>query len=155
MRDTATANGKLGTAVRAEYLRGKAAGLYDRIEHSAANEFARMSDAELRQIIVDQAKALEALGIDLLPAPKANPKKHWAIAWAHGSSAVEALREIAPTPICVDHFPCPTVTVNIPITAALEVRGDLRRSLVMASVFVSCCRVGPGNFTLSLSQIRT
>jgi hypothetical protein len=74
LRDTATANGKLGAAVRAEYLRGKAAGLYDRLEHSAVNEFARMSDEELRQVIVDQAKAIEALGIDLLPAPKA--KKH-------------------------------------------------------------------------------
>ena len=66
------ANGKSGAAVRAEYLHGKAAGLYDRLEHSAANEFARMSDEELRQVIVDQAQALEALGIDLLPAPKAD-----------------------------------------------------------------------------------
>jgi hypothetical protein len=31
---------------------------------------------ELRQVIVDQAQALEALGIDLSPAPKANAKKH-------------------------------------------------------------------------------
>jgi hypothetical protein len=38
----------------------------------------------------------------------------------------ELCREIAPTPIGVDHCPCPTVTANIPITAALEVRGDLR-----------------------------
>jgi hypothetical protein len=30
----------------------------------------------LRQVIVDQAQALEARGIDLLPAPKANAKKH-------------------------------------------------------------------------------
>jgi hypothetical protein len=76
LRDTATANGKLGAAVRAEYLRGKAAGLYDRLEHSTVNEFARMSDEELRQVIVDHAQALEALGIDLSPAPKANAKKH-------------------------------------------------------------------------------
>jgi hypothetical protein len=76
LRDHAMMDGKLGAAVRAEYLRGKAAGLYDRLEHSAVNEFARMSDEELRQGIVDQAQALEALGIDLSPVPKANAKKH-------------------------------------------------------------------------------
>jgi hypothetical protein len=35
-----------------------------------------VSDEELRQVIVDQAQALETLGIDFLPAPKANAKKH-------------------------------------------------------------------------------
>jgi Terminase small subunit len=77
LRDTAMANGKLGAAVRAEYLRGKAAGLYDRLEHSAPDEFARMTNEELREYIVDQTKALEALGIDV-PAlmPKADAKKH-------------------------------------------------------------------------------
>jgi hypothetical protein len=60
---SAASNGKLGAAVRAEYLRGNSAGLYDRLEHNAANEFARMSDEELRQVIVDQTQALEALGI--------------------------------------------------------------------------------------------
>jgi hypothetical protein len=68
-------SGRLGAAVRAEC--DKTAGLYDRLEHSAANEFARMSDEELRAVIVDQAHALEALGVDV-PAqtPKASTKKH-------------------------------------------------------------------------------
>lgn len=65
MRDTAMANGKLGAAVRAEFLRGRAMGFYsDKTEHVATNEFARVTN-----FIDEQTKAL-----DLVPAPKVSTK---------------------------------------------------------------------------------
>jgi phage terminase small subunit len=67
LRDTAEDRGQLSAAVKAEFLRGRAMGFYrrDRAEHVATNKFANMSDEELRAFILDQDKALRALGIEM------------------------------------------------------------------------------------------
>jgi hypothetical protein len=65
LRDHAVANHKFAAAVRAEYLRGKAAGLYDNVEYGVADEFSRMSTEELRQAILDQDEVLRSLGIEM------------------------------------------------------------------------------------------
>jgi hypothetical protein len=60
LRDAAKASGQLSAAIRAEELRGKLRGFYvEKVEHGAPNDFAAMSDEELRQFIVEQSKAPE------------------------------------------------------------------------------------------------
>lgn len=54
----AVENGKLAADVRAEYVRGKAAGLYDRVEHSVTDEFANMSNEQRRQVVLARWRAL-------------------------------------------------------------------------------------------------
>jgi hypothetical protein len=55
--------GLLSAAIRAEELRGKLRGFYvEKVEHSSSNEFAQMTDEQLRDFIIRETKAL---GIDI------------------------------------------------------------------------------------------
>ena len=81
LRNEARARGKLGAAVKAEFLRGRLCGHYDRkAEPRMASKFDGMSDEQLRAHILEQDEALRALGIemvDVAPTPKliTGPKK--------------------------------------------------------------------------------
>jgi hypothetical protein len=62
----AKASGQLSAAIRAEELRGKLQRFYvDQVETGGAHEFDQMTEDELRQYIVEEAKAL-GLHADLM-----------------------------------------------------------------------------------------
>jgi hypothetical protein len=63
LREIAKANGQLSAAIRAEELRGKLRGFYvEKVEHGSTNEFAQMTDEQLRDFIIRETKAL---GLDV------------------------------------------------------------------------------------------
>jgi hypothetical protein len=59
LRDVAKAGGQLSAAIRAEELRGKLCGLYaEPIDRSNADEFANMTNAELRTFVIEESRSL-------------------------------------------------------------------------------------------------
>jgi hypothetical protein len=64
LREMAKANGQLSAAIRAEELRGRLRGFYvETVAHNnSSNEFAQMSDEQLRDFIIQETRAL---GIDI------------------------------------------------------------------------------------------
>jgi hypothetical protein len=60
LREKAKVSGQISAAIKAEELRGKLRGFYvEQHEHSDAQAFDQMSIDELRQLIVEESRALK------------------------------------------------------------------------------------------------